>query len=136
MGEFLKTSTVNDFYIYDKIDATDDFFGATYFNLVIFTDWSLVEVEGVATLREDVQFDGSDGNLSILPLNVISAIDLHLGPVETVKSSARSMLVVLLDIIGSDRIFRYWHADTYEQYQELLNFSTALMEGIKTTSTA
>ena len=51
-----------------------------------------------------------------------------MGGISTIEDTFNAKLVVWIELLGSERIGRYWVAETDDEYKHLVNFGRALVE--------
>ena len=133
--ETLVVSSFKEVYIYLREGEGDSDSGRTdYLNVVFLTDGLLIDLEGGLDGEDRPDSSTDFGELKILPLSSISAVQFHLGPIKALERSTNSNLIMFADIIGLDRMGRYWLADTDCQYRSLLAFGTALIRAVESSA--
>ncbi len=121
-----KDSAVRSFYVH--MDDSDD--EPEIMNVAFLTDSTVVDVEGGLAQKGYVSYPPSDeyGQLSVTSLRSISSVEFHMGGISTIEDTFNAKLVVWIELLGSERIGRYWVAETDEEYKHLVNFGRALVE--------
>ena len=128
--KIIGASPVNAFYIHRVDSSGNDESTALALNVAVLTGVSVVDIEGDVTRQPNLESATESSNVSILPLRAISAVEFHMGPIQTLRESANAKLVLLVEISGNNRIGRYWVADSDDEYENLLMFGKDLADAV------
>ena len=122
----IENSAVRSFYVH--LGEEDD--DPEMVNVAFLTDSMVVDVEGGLAQEGHLSYPASDeyGQLSVTSLRSISSVEFHMGSISTLEDTFHAKLVVWIEILGSERIGRYWFAESDDEYKYLLNFGRALVE--------
>ena len=91
-------------------------------NVAIIGGGLLVDIEGDESSRS--------GSLTLSPLDSITTVSIHAGPLPGLPGSRGASLVVIADGVGETDIGLHWIAKTEEEEDHLLNFAQFLVQSI------